>query len=65
MKSYKGIKKILQQQIKNNSSLKWAWKRCEQEEEFVCVFINIPSWSKELYTASQLLAKIDESTNTI
>ena len=45
--------------------MKWAWKRCEQEEEFVCVFINIPSWSKELYTASQLLAKIDESTNTI
>lgn len=65
MKSYKGIRKILKNQIKNNSNLKWAWKRSEKDEEFNCVFEIIPKWSSELYTAQQLLTKIDESNNSI
>lgn len=65
LRKYTGIKRILSNQVKNKSNLKWAWRRSEKNEEFVCVYNVIPSWSTELYTASQLLVKLDESNSSI
>jgi hypothetical protein len=61
-KSYKNIKRILKIQIDNNINHKWAWKAGD-DEEFVCVYLHIPKWSTELYTAQQLLNKLNESDN--
>tara|TARA_B110000438_G_C15162361_1_gene372316 strand:+ start:156 stop:386 length:231 start_codon:yes stop_codon:yes gene_type:complete len=62
-KTYRGIKNILKKQIENNINFKWAWKNSKENEEFVCVYVSIPSWSKELYTPQQLLNKLNESKN--
>ncbi len=62
-KSYKNIKKILKLQIDKNINHKWAWKNSIKDEEFVCVYLHIPKWSTELYTAQQLLNKLNESNN--
>tara|TARA_R110000796_G_scaffold231287_3_gene349163 strand:+ start:2659 stop:2862 length:204 start_codon:yes stop_codon:yes gene_type:complete len=61
--TYRGIKGILKKQIDANCNFKWAWKQSESNEEFVCVYISIPNWSKELYTPQQLLNKLNESKN--
>ena len=47
-KSYKNIKKILKIQIDNNINHKWAWRSGD---------------NAELYTAQQLLNKLNESDN--
>lgn len=60
-KTYKGIKTLLKKQIDKNIHFKWAWKQSDKDEEFVCVYIFIPKWSKELYTPKQLLEKLNES----
>tara|TARA_R110000751_G_scaffold136245_1_gene239218 strand:+ start:7237 stop:7428 length:192 start_codon:yes stop_codon:yes gene_type:complete len=61
-KTYKNIKKLLNIQILKDINHKWAWKR-GKDEEFVCVYLYIPKWSTELYTAQQLLNKLNESNN--
>lgn len=58
MKKYKTIKKVLKDQIDANVPFRWTWNQSSTNEEFVCVYKYIPSWSKELYTAKQLLDKI-------
>ena len=64
-KNYTGIKSILKKQIQSKSDLRWAWKKCNQEEEFVCVYQIIPNWSKVLYSAQQLLDKLNESKDRV
>tara|TARA_R110000737_G_scaffold284246_1_gene290773 strand:+ start:38 stop:235 length:198 start_codon:yes stop_codon:yes gene_type:complete len=61
LKKYTGIKSVLKHQIEFKSDLRWAWRNCKINEEFVCVYKIIPSWSKELYSAQQLLDKLNES----
>lgn len=58
-KKYKTIRWILKQQIESKLNYKWAWNK-GIDEEFICVYNYIPKWSTELYTANQLLNKIDE-----
>jgi len=58
---YRTIKWILAQQIERGTNYKWAWKQSMKDEEFVCVYFHIPKWSKELYTANQLLIKLNET----
>tara|TARA_R110002051_G_scaffold103198_1_gene174927 strand:- start:841 stop:1032 length:192 start_codon:yes stop_codon:yes gene_type:complete len=58
-KKYKTIKWILGQQIERGTNYKWGWKQAVKDEEFVCVYNIIPKWSTELYTAQQLLNKLN------
>ena len=60
-KDYKVRQRVLKHQIEFKSDLRWAWRNCKINEEFVCVYKIIPSWSKELYSAQQLLDKLNES----
>ena len=65
MPKYTTIKNLLRNQIKNNINYRWAWNQSKDNEEFICIYIHIPKWSKELYSAQQLLNKLDESNNSI
>ena len=60
-RNYRGIKKILKKQIENNIKFKWAWRKSRDNEEFVSVYISIPTWSKKLYYPIELLNKLNES----
>ena len=57
---YKNNKKLLNKQIESGVDHKWAWRQGDNEE-FVCIHIYIPKWSSEIYTAKQLLKKLNES----
>ena len=59
---YKNIKKLLNKQIESGVDHKWAWRQGDKEE-FVCIHIYIPKWSSEIYTAKQLLNKLNESNS--
>jgi hypothetical protein len=52
---YKTIKWVLKKQIEYKRNYKWAWV----ENEFICVHEHIPEEATELYTAQQLLNKLN------
>ena len=64
MKNFKNIKWILKKQIDLKSNAKWAWiKKDEEKEEFICVYEIIPKEADHLYTAQQLLEKLNNDNS--
>jgi len=53
---YRTIKWVLNKQIEYDRNYKWAWIG----NEFICVYKHIPSEATELYTAQQLLNKLND-----
>jgi len=52
---YRTIKWVLRKQIEYKRNYKWAWI----DDEFICVYIHIPTEATELYTPQQLLNKLN------
>ena len=54
MTNYKTIKWVLRSHIKNNAPTLWTW----ENNDFTCIYKNFDG-DKRIYTAQQLLNKID------
>ena len=59
-RNYKTIKWILRNHIKNKVRALWTW----EDDNFTCIYENY-SPTDRIYTAEQLLNKLNESPNTI
>tara|TARA_R110002020_G_scaffold339687_1_gene554748 strand:- start:784 stop:972 length:189 start_codon:yes stop_codon:yes gene_type:complete len=59
-RNYKTIKWILRNHIKNKVRALWTW----EDDNFICIYENYQQTDR-IYTAKQLLNKLNESTNTI
>lgn len=56
---HKNIKWILNKQIELKSNARWCWV----DNEFTCIYEMIPKGAKHLFTAKQLLNKINKDAD--